>query len=115
MEKETIMTINCWSDLGLQLESLAVPSSRHAHTINEIGSQLWLFGGMGLDFIGSSSGKNRGQKRRQLNDLYVLNLKPVSISMDNAINKRINSTSTCRSFISNNGFTITYLWGSKWK
>jgi hypothetical protein len=81
------------------------PSPRHGHSITEIGSRLWLFGGMGVDLVagngnssnsisghngGGSGGKNgsRGPSkgksggrgttgRRHLNDLYVLDLLPL--------------------------------------
>lgn len=81
-DKESILKLNNWFDLESQLDIPAVPSSRHGHTLDEIGSQLWLFGGMGIDFFSSSTGKSRGEKRRQLNDLYVLNLKPLLKSND---------------------------------
>jgi hypothetical protein len=75
-EKEAYyLTVNTWTNMAHQLDpSIGLPSARHGHTITAIGSQLWIFGGMGFE-SSETSGKTRGpKKRRQLNDLYLLDV-----------------------------------------
>jgi hypothetical protein len=65
------LELHTWTNLTHHLApGVGVPSARHGHTITAIGSQLWVFGGMGFE---SSESWGRGpKKRRQLNDLYLL-------------------------------------------
>ena len=54
----------------------AVPSPRHGHTITEIGSCIWMFGGMGAAHVrGSTFQSAKGKRKHQhLNDLFMFDL-----------------------------------------
>lgn len=60
--------------------SIGVPSPRHGHTVTEIGSKIWIFGGMGFDSNETNGTGSKSSKRRQLNDLYMLELEPLKFS-----------------------------------
>lgn len=60
--------------------SIGLPSPRHGHTLTEIGSKIWIFGGMGFDSTETNGTGSKSSKRRQLNDLYMLELEPLKLS-----------------------------------